>query len=316
MTEKIVTKNEDGKRLDSILRKFLIDASDGFLYKALRKKSITLNGKKADGAFRVKEGDVIRIWFTDDTILNLRGQKTVVPTTTDAVFDLKVIYEDDDVLLFVKPAGLLSQKSVPSDVSANDWVIRLASERGLISASPFETFRPSVCNRLDRNTAGILAAGMSLKGLRVLSELFRDRTLTKKYYAIVSGHLEGRKILHGYLKKDDKTNRVDVRNTPSEGYKEIRTGYEPVSFDPDKDLTLICVTLYTGKTHQIRAHLSSIGHPILGDEKYGIPEVNLRFHRNRQCLFAAEMTFPECELQGVSGKTFRAEVPEDWPIRP
>ena len=316
MTEKTITKNEDGRRLDSVLRKVLKDASDGFIYKALRKKSITLNGKKAEGSVRVREGDVVRFWFTDETVRQLSGESSSSGPAPEAVPALEILYEDEDVLLFVKPVGLLSQKAVSSDVSANDWVLCHAKEKGLISGSPFETFQPSICNRLDRNTGGIMAAGMSLMGLRVLSELFRDRTLSKKYYAIVLGEVSSQSILHGYLLKDASSNRVEIFDFPGPDRKEIRTGYQPVRYDSEIDLTLLKVKLFTGKTHQIRAHLSSIGHPILGDEKYGIPAVNLQFHRNRQCLFAYEMTFPECELEGVSGRTFKADIPKDWPVRP
>ena len=318
MFEYVIQENTAGMRLDKVLRKHLKAASDPFIYKMLRKKNITLNSKKAEGNEITASGDVIRFWFSDETYEKMRGEekKTESFAPPENFPEIRILYEDQDVMLFVKPSGVLSQKSFDGSYSVNEWLVDHAVRIGMLSGSEFEMFRPSIVNRLDQNTGGIIAAGLSLKGLKVLSELFRERTLCKYYYAIVVGRVKEGATLKSYLVKDEKKNEVWLYKEPVKGSKEIRTEFWPVRYDERQDLTLVKVHLLTGRSHQIRAHMNLIRHPILGDRKYGIPEVNLKFRKCGMCLLSYRIEFPECDLPGISGKTFEIPVPANWPVRP
>ncbi len=312
MIEITLSANQSNQRLDKVLKKLLKEAPDSFIYKMLRKKNITLNGVKAIGSEKTVAGDRLQFFLSDETFQKMRGSRETVISEAPSFPEIPIIYEDSDVCLFVKPVGILSQKALPTDYSVNEWVIYHAKEQGLISDSGFETFRPSVCNRLDRNTGGIMAAGLSEKGLQVLSGIFRDRSIHKFYYALVKGQITEEALIDGYLVKDEKTNRVRIYKKAVFDSKPIRTRYTPVKVM--KDRTLLKVELLTGRSHQIRAHLSSCGHPILGDPKYGDIQWNMQNKRMSQCLFAFKVVFPECELPGISCRTFEEPVPSDWPL--
>ena len=330
MIEFTVTENLSEQRLDKVLRKVLREAPDSFIYRMLREKNITLNGKRAQGSDRTAKGDVIRFFFSEETYRKMRGQDRAasrgeVPgnrkdSASEADHKEKderlipeIIHEDDDVLLFVKPQGLKSQKASSGDWSANDWVLMKYAERGNAAD---DGFRPSIVNRLDRNTGGIMAAGMSAKGLRILSELFRERDLGKFYLTIVSGEAPESMKAHAFLRKAGAENRSEVSMEALPGSVPIETDWVRLRYDPVQNLSLLRVELVTGKRHQIRAHLSFLGYPVLGDPKYGEPQRNRKFKLPFQCLFCERVTFPECGLPGVSGKTFSAAVPKDWPLRP
>jgi len=317
MFEISLNVNQSNQRLDKVLKKVLREAPPSFIYKQLRKKNITLNRQKALGNEITVYGDTVQFYLSQETYDKMRGvgnSAEAAPDLDVSFPEIRILYEDSDVCIFVKPAGILSQKAVDTDFSINEWVIWHAKERGIISDSDFETFKPSVCNRLDRNTEGIMAAGLSLKGLQVLSELFRNRDMEKYYYALVRGSLTEKKLVSAWLLKDERTNRVRIFQRETPGAKPIRTEYEPLALFGDR--TLLLVHLLTGRSHQIRAHLSAVGYPILGDPKYGDAAMNMKYGLFRQCLCACYLRFPECDLPGISGKTFQTEVPEDWPLGP
>ena len=315
MFEISLNANQSNQRLDKVLHKILKEAPTSFIYKMLRKKNITLNGEKALGNEKTVAGDTIQFFLSQETYDKMRGETASVPEAGSIGFpEIEILYEDSDVCIFVKPVGILSQKSVDTDFSVNEWVVYHATESGIVSDSQFETFRPSVCNRLDRNTAGIMAAGMSIRGLQVLSELFRDRTVHKYYYALVKGTVTEANEIIGYLLKDEEKNRSEIYQFQVPGSKPIHTKYAPIRTYHKGELTLLRVNLLTGRSHQIRSHLASVGHPILGDPKYGDPALNLKYKQYTQCLFAYHLVFPECDIPGVSGRVFEKEVPEDWPL--
>ena len=322
MKEIIITAPEEGQRLDRILQRYLSRASSGFIYKMLRKKNITLNGKKASGNEKLGAGDVIRLFFADDTLAKF----TQTPDSSRyPVRKLDILYEDDHILLVNKPAGMLTQKAEPSDVSLNEYAIGYLLDRGVITPDSLSVFKPSVCNRLDRNTSGIVAVGKTAAALRELSAMFRERTLHKYYRTLVVGALTQEAEIEGVLYKDEKTNTVTVRPVPgsmeeaSDGHL-IKTRYVPVKLrsDPDgrHELTLLEVELITGRSHQIRAHLASIGHPVVGDPKYGSSRRNEYFRREYglkgQLLHAGRLVFPQLkeELAYLSGREFTAPVPK------
>ncbi len=308
----IVTEKEAGQRLDKLLTKYLNLAGRGFIYKMLRKKNITVNGKKCDGSEKLSKGDEIKLFLAEETLQKF--SQVQVQKVRD--IQLSVIYEDAHILLINKPSGMLSQKAKEGDESLVEYVIDYLLKNGDLSSQDLATFRPSVCNRLDRNTSGLVAAGKSLPGLQILSEAFRDRSLHKYYYCVVKGALKEKRTISGFLLKDEKTNQVKIFKDQVPESQPIVTTYEPISvFD---NYTLLRVTLVTGRTHQIRAHFSSIGYPLVGDGKYGDAGVNeearRRFGIRHQMLHSFQMEFPDLPepLSYLSGRMFTAPLPEEF----
>ena len=304
-----VHKQEEGQRLVKLLEAYLKEAPNSFFYKMLRKKNITLNGKKADGTEKLKCGDEIRLFLSDETYEKFAGK--VQPKEKFPMAKLNIVYEDSNVIFINKPAGMLSQKSVPSDVSLNEYLLGYLEKSGQWKQEESKAFRPSVCNRLDRNTSGMVICGKSMAGLQQMAALLKDRSLHKYYLCLVKGVMTESQHLEGYLLKDENSNQVKIFQKETEGAAHIITEYEPLY--TEGETTLLKVTLVTGKSHQIRAHLSSIGHPIIGDPKYGDRKVNAFFRETHgiknQMLHAWKLTFPELAepLDNLSEKSFEAE---------
>ncbi len=318
MIEIRVTDNLAGQRLSKVLNKLLKDAPDSFLYKMLRKKNITLNGKKADGTEKTESGDTVQFFLSPETYEKMGGaadHRNLSVKVPEGFPKILVLYEDSDVCIFIKPAGVLSQKAEEGDFSANEWAIAEALKQGYLKESELAVFHPAVVNRLDRNTQGIMAAGFSINGLQVLSELFREReNLAKDYYALVKGTVSSPRDESAFLSKDEASNKVKITTFPAPDSKPVRTSFEPVKAAKNGKFTLVSVHLHTGRSHQIRAHLSSLGFPVLGDMKYGDRALNREMNLPYQCLCSYRLSFPELpKLPGISGKTFEIPVPEEWP---
>ena len=311
MQQIIIEKNQSGQRFDKFLFKYFKDATSGFIYKMLRKKNITLNNKKSDGKEKLKENDIVKIFMADETIEKFRG---LFQIELPEPINLDIVYEDENVIFINKKTGMLSQKSKENDVSLNEYVISYLVNEGKLSIEDLKTFKPSVCNRLDRNTSGLIVAGKSLQGLQDMSKMFKERTLHKYYLAVVVGTINEPMKITGYLKKNNKTNKVTITNKTDGEY--IETYYEPVKVLDD--VTLLKVQLITGKTHQIRAHLSSINHQIIGDYKYGKKEINdiykKKYGIENQMLHSYQLTFETIngELGNLSNKTFIAKPPKEF----
>ena len=317
MREIVIEKTEAGQRLDKFLAKYMNEASKSFFYKMMRKKNITLNGKKCEGNEKLAEGDVVKLFLAEDTIEKFSS----VQVQEVKKVDLDILYEDDEIILVNKPAGMLSQKAKETDESLVEYLIDYLLGSGKLTESGLRAFRPSVCNRLDRNTSGIVAAGKSLAGLQMLSGVFKDRSIHKYYQCLVSGEIRDVKTVDGWLLKDEKKNQVriltDVEAKRFEGKggdeepKRIRTKYEPIA--TDGRFTLLKVTLLTGRSHQIRAHLASLGHPIVGDFKYGgVSKVNPSGRTVKyQLLHSYRLEFPKLAEPFVylSGRVFEAPLP-------
>lgn len=326
-----INGNEAGQRFDKYLKKLLSQAPGSFVYKMLRKKNITLNGKKADGSEKLNIGDEVKLFLSDETFEKFASSGSLSDSENGIAdisaeneniaikypcIPLDIIYEDKDILVINKPVGMLSQKAVPADFSANEYIIGYLLENHSITREELATFHPSVCNRLDRNTSGLLIAGKSLKGLQEMSRQLNERSMEKYYRCLVKGKISGEQLIEGRLKKDEKTNKVNIYKEEISDSKCIKTGYRAVKhfYLTDKDrkqaYTLLEVHLITGRSHQIRAHLASIGHPIVGDGKYGDRKVNGIFAReagiHSQLLHAYRMKLEDGrELTAPLSKEFQ-----------
>ncbi len=342
MYQAFITEREAGQRLDKYLHRILPNAGSGFLYKMLRKKNITLNGKKAEGSEKIAVGDSVKIFFAQETLEKFMGQAAACGSSESRntengleaynvpvreylaacrqIKGITVLYENDHILIADKPAGVLSQKADRNSLSLNEWLIGYLLEKKEVSGETLFFYKPSVCNRLDRNTSGIVLCAKTLRGAQLLGGLLKDRTLHKYYQLYVKGRVEEKCLIEGYLCKDEKRNKVSVILGGAGSHADmgqgayIKTAYSPLRIERDK--TLLEVELFTGKPHQIRAHLAGIGHPLLGDYKYGDRAWNETYRRKfgvrAQLLHACRVVFPQLEepFADLSGQSFSCEPPE------
>lgn len=306
MQEFTIGKNEAGQRLDKYLGRILKEAPVSFFYKMMRKKNIVLNGTKCTGREQLSVGDSVKLFLSDETIEKFSGTQKVSKISKIYPYKkLDIIYEDDDVLFVNKPSGMLTQKASPADVSLNEYIIGYLLHEGKINEAQLRTFKPSVCNRLDRNTSGLVLAGKSMKGSRELSEIIKNRTLEKYYITVVKGKVTDDSSVCALLIKDEAANKVSVRPidgsmAPTEDERFIRTDYHVLGHG--EDYTVLEVHLITGRPHQIRAHLAMLGHPILGDFKYGDRKINEKYKLKDQLLHAYRVVLPD-------GREYKAPVP-------
>ena len=272
MKELIIDKNESEQRLDRFLKKYLSKAPNNFIYKMLRKKNIKLNGKKANPDTIIVEGDIIQLYLADETIEKFKGKTEVIKSQLIP----KIIYEDENIILINKPVGILSH-SANKDYGNNvvDSMIHYLVEKGEYHPRVEKTFTPSICNRLDRNTSGIIIGAKNYESLKMINDSIKQRNINKYYKTIVKGIVKKDEIIEGYLIKDEELNKVEVLNEMNDDSKKIITHIKPLAVS--SEYSLLEIELITGRTHQIRAHLASIGHPVIGDIKYGDTKVNKYF---------------------------------------
>ena len=318
MREVTIGPNEGGQRFDKYLKKYLKEAGSGFLYKMLRKKNITLNGHKADGSEKLNAGDRVCFFLSEETLDKFRGTASPVSTIRkEELLSIPVLYEDSQVLLADKPAGLLTQKAQAQDYSLNEWLTDYLLAGGKLRKEELPTFRPSVCNRLDRNTSGLVICGKTLAGSQKMSELIRNRSLHKFYRLFVAGKPPAEGLAESWLLREENSNQVRIYDKKPDDSRAvpIRTGWRLL--EAYKDCSCLEVELFTGKTHQIRAQMASLGFPLIGDVRYGNEAVNRHFRKagvRSQLLHAFRLEFPSLDglFSGLSKRSVIAPEPESF----
>lgn len=272
MKEIQITEKEQNQRLDKFLMKYFNTAPKSFVYKMLRKKRIKYNKQKAQGGEMLQCGDVLCMYLSEETIDSFMEEKTLLPSKRH----FGIVYEDNNVLVVLKPAGLLTHPEKPEDKDTLiDQILFYLFEKGEYIPNKESSFTPAVCNRLDRNTSGIVLAGKNLMAVQTLNECIASHRLEKFYLALVKGTIKKPGEVDSFLSKNTDGNQVHVSSQNTEGAKRALTKFRPLA--SANGYTLLEVSLITGKSHQIRVHLSSIGHAIVGDRKYGDESVNRLF---------------------------------------
>lgn len=301
-----VGTNDAGQRLDKYLSKRFKTMPKSLMYKYLRTKYIKVNGKKAAPELYLSEGDVLTFYIKDEFFEEKKSYDFL-----KAGRSLDIVFEDENILLLDKKVGVIAHQDSRYDTDTlNLRVLRYLYETGGYDPENEGSFTPALCNRIDRNTGGIVIAAKNAEALRVINEKIRNREIRKYYLCAVKGTPQKKHdVMTAYLYKNEDTNTVSVFDQPRDGAKEIVTEYTVL--DSRGGLSLCEVLLHTGRTHQIRAHLAHIGHPLLGDEKYGDRKLNARFGLKRQALYSYRLGFcfssPAGNLEYLNGRDFEAD---------
>ena len=287
MKEFTIGPNDSGQRLDRFLSKTVPLLPASLAQKYIRIKRIKLNGARAERDTRLTVGDVLQLYINDEFFETPRQDNAYL---TVAVPKLHIVYEDENILLADKRPGVAVHPHDGAEYGRTliDHIQAYLYQKHEWSPRGENSFAPALCNRIDRNTGGIVIAAKNAEALRILNQKIKDRELDKRYLAIVEGTPRpARGSLKGYLFKDAKKNRVFVSDAPQPGAKTCQTNYRVLA--TNQGLSLVECELITGRTHQIRAQFAHAGHPLLGDGKYG--KLNKRFDRNYQALYSYKLTF-------------------------
>jgi len=304
-----INENDSGQRIDKFISKAMPDLPKSMMYRLIRKKDIKINGKRCEISSKLQTGDTVTV-YTKET---LSAEKKHDMSFLESRPDPDVIYEDNNIIIVNKPVGLDSHSNGSHMTETLiDQIKHYLYDKNEYIPENESSFAPALCSRLDRNTCGLVTAAKNAAALREMNKAIKDGNLTKVYHCAVIGKLpRSEDIITAYHKKDESRNLVRIVDSPVDGYKEIKTGYKVLAVK--NDISLVEVNLFTGRTHQIRAHLSHIGNPVLGDGKYGVVSFNKKYNIFRQalCAYSLSFYFPhESELSYLDNLAFKAPVPE------
>ena len=308
-----INKNDAGQRLDKFLSKAVKGLPTSMMYKLIRTKKIKVNRKRTEQKYILVEGDEIQLFikeeFFDSPEKDMGALERIVPK-------LNILYEDENIMLLNKRPGVLVHED--SEAGENTLIMHVKAylcQKGEYDPYTEQSFAPALCNRIDRNTGGIVIAAKNAEALRVMNEKIKNDELTKTYLCLVHGVPKKRSAeLLGYLRKDSKNNTVEVRDNEFPGAKQIITRYRVL--ESYGDSALLEVDLITGRTHQIRAHMAHIGHPLMGDGKYGVNRDERAKGYKYQALYAYKLYFKSTDNESVlsylEGKTFTLDTDDIW----
>ncbi len=302
-----VQKNDAGQRLDKFLTKTYPNLPQSVLYKCIRTKDVKLNGKRCQSSDKLREGDVLSLYWQEEFFQKEEKEYDFLK----APKALSVLYEDANLLLLDKKPGLIVHPD--QNYHFDSLIARVQHylyDKGEYRPEEENAFAPALINRIDRNTGGIVMAAKNAEALRIMNQKVKDRELRKLYLCVVCGRLREKEgTLTGYLEKNEAQNRVYISSRPTEGSRSIRTRYRVLQ--EKRDYSLLEVNLLTGRTHQIRAHFASIGHPLAGDGKYGKNAVNKQTGFPYQALYSYKLRFEFSTdagpLQYLDRREFTAE---------
>jgi len=301
--------NEAGQRLDKFLRKLLKDVPLSAIFKALRKKDIRVNGKKQNEKYFLQEGDIVEIKYIQSKKEN-KSEKFIKVDPKR----IKICFEDENLVIIEKWPGVLvhSDSSTSEEPTLTDYVLSYLNDKGDYLPEKEVTFTPASCNRLDRNTSGMIIFGKSFEGLKCINEAIREDEIRKYYYALTKGRVKDG-LKEAYILKNPETNISKIYEKPVNGAKRI--AMEVKTVETNGAYSLVEVNLITGRSHQIRAHLAYLGAPIIGDNKYGDKQLNSFFENkyglNYQYLYAYKLNFRKIKgkLEYLDNKTIAVALP-------
>lgn len=313
MRELTVRKNDAGQRLDKFLTKAVKGLPTSMMYKLIRTKKIKVNRKRTDQKYMLCEGDTVQLFIREEFFDSPEKDTGALSRITPK---LSVLYEDENIILLNKRPGVLVHED--TEGAENTLIMHLKAylyRKGEYDPDNENSFTPALCNRIDRNTGGIVIGAKNAEALRVMNEKIRDGQMNKFYLCLVHGIPKKKEDkLYAFLRKDSKNNTVEVRNSPFPGAKEIITGYRVLEARGDE--ALLEVELFTGRTHQIRAQMSAIGHPLVGDGKYGVNRDERKKGYKYQALYAYKLTFAKTNEENIlsylEGKSFSLDKRDIW----
>ncbi len=310
-----INQNDAGQRLDKFITKTVRGLPQSLLYKYIRTKRIKVDGKRAHEGDILTAGSLVELYIPDEFF-----ESTVQKAEYDRVkLTPTIVYEDENVILCDKKPGVLVHVGDEGDRNTADAhereTLLFALQAYLVQKGEYDptkenSFAPALCNRIDRNTGGIVIFAKNAVALRLLNEAIRDGHVHKKYLCAVHGKTKPTELLTGYLRKDYKTKMVTVFREEKPGAKEIRTRYTTLAYNKEKDLSLLEVELLTGRTHQIRAHMAFVGHPLLGEGKYAVNKADRKAGYNYQALYSYKLSFTGLEdtpLANLLGREFTVD---------
>ncbi len=310
-----INPNDAGQRLDKFITKTVRGLPQSLLYKYIRTKRIKVDGKRAHEGDMLSAGSVVEMYIPDEFF----GESADVSEYDRVKLTPQIVYEDENVILCDKKPGILVHIGDEGDKNTADAhereTLLFALQAYLVKKGEYDpaaenSFAPALCNRIDRNTGGIVIFAKNAVALRILNEAIRDGKVHKKYLCAVHGKTKPGELLTGYLRKDYKTKMVTVFREMKPGAKEIRTKYTTLDYNREKDLSLLEVELLTGRTHQIRAHMAYAGHPLLGEGKYGHNRDDRKAGYSYQALYSYKLSFEGLEdtpLANLMGREFAVD---------